>query len=220
MNNIEITELPIGKSTQCYKEFLESLLEANEILDYKNNSDDKIIYFKVVFQKKTLDELEQQGGIVKKLKLTSVINTSNMHVFDENCQIRKVSCPEEIIFRFYRVRMNHYIARKKYLVEKLQHDCDLLESKIRFIKLVISEKIIVFNKPKDFIVKQLAQVSPPLLKVGDSWDYLLELKIYTLTLERINQLESKMKSMSSELITLKQTKIHTLWVSELMSLEF
>jgi DNA topoisomerase-2 len=219
-NSIEITELPIGKSTQSYKEFLEELLEANEILDYKNNSDDKRIYFKVTFQKKPLDELEEQDQIVKKLKLTSVINTSNMHVFDENCKIRKISCPEEIIYRFYKVRKAHYNARKKYLVEKLQSECDLLESKIRFIKLVISEKIVVFNKKRDFVTQQISAVEPPLLKVNGNWDYLLELKLYTLTEERILELEAKVASMCIELETLKATGISTLWVSELKRLDF
>jgi DNA topoisomerase-2 len=98
-NYIEITELPIGKWTQNYKEFLESLVESGDILDYKNGSDDRVVYFKVIFQKTTIDALDDTG-IIKKLKLTSTINTSNMHVFDEKCTIRKISCPEEIIFRF------------------------------------------------------------------------------------------------------------------------
>jgi DNA topoisomerase II len=42
--NIEITELPIGKWTQNYKEFLETLIEANEIIDYKNNCDDTTVF--------------------------------------------------------------------------------------------------------------------------------------------------------------------------------
>ena len=68
------------------------------------------------------------------------INTSNMHVFDEKCMIRKVHSPEEIIDRFYKVRKEHFVKRKGYLVDKLGADCALLEAKIRFIKLVISEK--------------------------------------------------------------------------------
>jgi len=220
LNSIEISELPIGKWTQNYKEFLETLLESNEILDYKNNSDDKKVYFKVVFQKTVLDELEAKNEIVKKLKLTTVINTSNMHVFDENCTIRKMSCPEEIIYRFYKVRKEHYISRKKYLIEKLSSEYNLLESKIRFIKLVIEEKIVLFNKKKDFIVEQIKKVNPPLIKVNESWDYLLDLKIHVLTEEKIKDFENKMKSMSMELTTLKETSINSLWNTELKKLEF
>jgi DNA gyrase/topoisomerase IV subunit B len=214
-NSIEISELPIGKWTQNYKEFLESLIESNEILDYRNASDDKNVSFKVMFQKTVLDELETKGEITKKLKLTSYINTSNMHVFDEMCAIRKVHSAEEIIDRFYRVRKNHFIKRKKYLIDKLSTDCNLLEAKVRFIKLVIEEKVILFNKKKDFIVKQLLEIEPPLLKVNDSWDYLLELKIHVLTEEKIKDLETKMKTMKNELETLKATKVKAMWSSEI-----
>jgi len=216
LNSIEITELPIGKWTQTYKEFLETLVETGDILDYKNNSDDKSVYFKVIYQKTVLDEMEAKNEITKKLKLTSYINTSNIHVFDENCMIRKVHTPEEIIDRFYIVRKQHFIKRKKYLVEKLSSEHALLESKIRFIKLVIEEKIILFNKKKDFIVKQLLAVEPPLLKINGTWDYLLDLKLYVLTEEKINDLKTKMKNMSIELETLKGTSIETMWKSELL----
>uniref|UniRef100_A0A6C0B025 DNA topoisomerase (ATP-hydrolyzing) n=1 Tax=viral metagenome TaxID=1070528 RepID=A0A6C0B025_9ZZZZ len=215
LNSIEISELPIGKWTQNYKEFLESLVESNEILDYRNGSDDRKVFFKVMFQKTVLDELETKNEIVKKLKLTTFINTTNMHVFDEKCTIRKVHSPEEIIDRFYRVRRNHFIKRKKYLIDKLSTDYKLLEAKIRFIKLVIEEKIILFNKKKDFIVKQLLAVEPPLLKVNDTWDYLLEMKIHVLTEEKIKDLETKMRTMKSELETLKSTSIKQMWSSEI-----
>jgi len=220
VNSIIVSELPIGKWTQNYKEFLETLVESGEILDYRNGSDDKTVYFKVIFQKTVLDELEAKDEVVKKLKLTTYINTSNMHVFDEMCTIRKISCPEEIIYRFYKVRKEHYISRKKYLIEKLSSEYNLLESKIRFIKLVIEEKIIIFNKKKDFIVKQLLAVEPPLLKVNETFDYLLDLKIWTLTEEKIKDLETKMKSMFSELELLKAKSINEMWDSELRSLEF
>ena len=131
---IEVSELPIGKWTQTYKEFLESLIEANEIIDYKNNCDDLLVNFKVIMQKTVIDELIQKNEIDKKLKLTSSINTSNMHVFDSECKIRKVSSAEEVIYRFYKVRASHFVKRKNYLVDKLKGELSLLESKVKFIK--------------------------------------------------------------------------------------
>jgi len=212
--SIEITELPIGKWTQTYKEFLETLVEANEIIDYKNNCDDTKISFKVVMQKNIIDDLIAKNEIVKKLKLTSSINTSNMHVFDEHCKIRKISCPEEIIYRFYKVRSSHFIKRKKYLIDTLSSDLKILESKVKFIKYVISEKIVVFNKKKDNIIAQIEKVGD-LVKVNDSWDYLLELKLWTLTEERILDLVSKMESMKNNLENIKNTSTSQMWTSEL-----
>jgi len=70
------------------------------------------------------------------------------------------------------------------------------------------------------VTQQISAVEPPLLKVNGNWDYLLELKLYTLTEERILELEAKVASMCIELETLKATGISTLWVSELKRLDF
>jgi DNA topoisomerase-2 len=217
--SIQVTELPIGKWTQTYKEFLESLIESNEIIDFKNNCDDTIVNFKIVMQKSVIDELIEKNEIIKKLKLSTSISTTNMHVFDENCKIRKISCPEEIIYRFYKVRLTHFNKRKKYLIDKLSSELLLLDSKIKFIKYVISEKIVVFNKKKDFITEQIEKVGD-LVKINNSWDYLLEMKLWTFTKERIDDLIAKMESMASELEIIKNTSISQMWTSELEQLKF
>ena len=216
---IEINELPIGRWTQVYKEFLDTLIEENEIIDFKNNSDDTSVKFTITMQKSVIDSLDQ-AAVIKKFKLTSSISTNNMHVFDENGLIRKVSCPEEIIYRFYRVRKEHFHKRRKYLIDTLQSNLNLLDSKVRFIKMVVAEELIIFNKKKDFIIKQIGAVTPPLVKVNDTWDYLLDLKIYTLTEEKIKELISKSETMAAELEVLKKTTIEKMWNTELLKLEF
>jgi DNA topoisomerase-2 len=212
--SIEVTELPIGKWTQTYKEFLESLLETNEIIDYKNNCDDTKISFKIVMQKTIIDDLITKNELVKKLKLTSSINTSNMHVFDADCKIRKISCPEEIIYRFYKVRSTHFVKRKKYLIDTLSAELKIFDSKVKFIKYVISEKIVVFNKKKADIIAQIEKVGD-ICKVNDSYDYLLELKLWTLTQERIAELIAKMEALADKLENVKKTSTAQMWTSEL-----
>jgi DNA topoisomerase-2 len=168
----------------------------------------------VMMQKTVIDDLISKNEIIKRFKLTSTLNTSNMHVFDQDCKIRKMSCPEEIIYRFYRVRKEHFIKRKNYLLKSLKESLDLIESKVKFIKYVVNEEIIVFNKKKDFILKQISEKGN-LIKIDNSWDYLLDLKIYLLTEEKIKELEDKMNKIKSELVTLKNTSIETMWINEL-----
>jgi hypothetical protein len=100
----------------------------------------------------------------------------------------------------------------------MESEYTLMESKIRFIKLVVEEKIVVFNKKKDFIVNQI--ISHNLTKVKDSYDYLLDLKISMFTLEKIQDLSKKVETIKSELEKLKITTIETLWNTELLSLDF
>ena len=141
-----------------------------------------------------------------------------MHVFDEECKIRKMSCPEEIIYRFYQTRKKHFEKRKKYLLESLSKDFELLDAKVKFIQLVVSEKIIIFNKKKEFIISEIKKNHLP--EINGNYDYLLDLKIHTLTQERIQDLETKMEKVKSELETLKATSIQKMWTTELLSLEF
>ena len=209
---IEITELPIGKWTQCYKEFLDVLTDTNEIIDYKNNCDDSSINFKINMQKTSIDNLDH-SDIIKKFKLTSYINTSNMHVFDEDCKIRKINCPEEIIYRFYKVRKLHFIKRKKYLLEKLKSEFDLLESKARFIKCVVDKKIIIFKNKRENIINDISHIG--FIKINDNWDYLLDLKINSFTVEKIDELKSKMEKISNELNLLDKITISQMWNIEL-----
>ena len=216
--SIEITELPIGKWTQVYKEFLETLMEANEIIDYKNNCDDQKVSFTIIMQKSVIDTLIGNNEIIKKLKLTSSINTGNMHVFDNECRIRKVDSPEEIIYRFYHIRKQHFVKRKEYLITTLQSQLELLDSKIKFIKLVIEEKIVVFNKKRDTIVAQIE--SHKLLKIENSYDYLLDLKLWSLTAEKIQDFEKNSNQMRQQVTTLQSTSISEMWKSELYSLTF
>ena len=128
-----------------------------------------------------------------------------------------MSCPEEIIFRFYTIRKEYFIKRKKYIIDKLESENNLLTSKILFIRSVINKKIDLFNKKKDFIVKQISEV-PKIIKINDSYDYLLEMKIYTLTAERITDLENKIKNLTLDLEKIKGTTIETMWNSELNEL--
>jgi DNA topoisomerase-2 len=215
---VEITELPIGKWTQTYKELLETLIEANEIIDYKNNCDDTKVSFKIIMQKTVIDTLIEKDDLIKKLKLTSTLNTTNMHVFDADCKIRKIESPEEIIYRFYQIRKQHYTKRKEYLIKTLQSDLSLLDSKIKFIQLVIEEKIVVFNKKKDFIIQQIDKHN--LLKINNNYDYLLDLKLWTLTAEKIEELKKNSEKMKKELTVLTETTISQMWKSELLSLTF
>jgi DNA topoisomerase-2 len=211
---LQITELPVGRSTQSYKEFLESLVELNEIIDYKNNCDDTLIDFKIILQKTIIDGFTGDD-ILKKFKLSSIINTTNMHVFDENCKIRKVACPEEIILRFYEVRKRFYKNRKIYLINKLERSLTILESKIQFIKMVMDDRITVFRKKKEDILAQIRAVKPALKQVDDTHDYLLEMKIHVFTEEKIKELETLIEKERAELDILKKTTVETMWKTEL-----
>lgn len=106
---IQISELPIGKWTTDYKQFLEGVLIGNNaagdkageeggsssnsahfVKDFKENHTDTAVLFTVTCPSEKLQELEgQPDKLIKKFKLDTSISVTNMNLFDINSQIKK-----------------------------------------------------------------------------------------------------------------------------------
>lgn len=101
-----VSELPVGKWTSEYKQYLESALiggpasaakddnagpvTAPFIKDFKENHTDTTVLFTLTIPPEKLAEImSEKGGLHKKLKLDTTVSTSNMHMFDNNGIIKK-----------------------------------------------------------------------------------------------------------------------------------
>ncbi|WJX39561.1 DNA topoisomerase 2 [Trifolium repens] len=157
-----ITELPIRKWTQDYKQFLESITDGTHnvkdplIEDFRQNGDDAIIDIEVKMKPEKIASIMQEG-IFKKFKLTSTISTSNMHLFDAEGKIKKFDTPEQILEEFYPLRMEYYERRKKYILANLERLLLILDNKVRFILGVVNGEIIVSNRKKAELLIELKQ---------------------------------------------------------------
>lgn len=104
-STVVISELPVGKWTTDYKQFLESVMIGNTannankddgpntvpfVKEFRENHTDTTVLFTVTVPPEKLAEIQaEKGGLVKKFKLEGSIATSNMHMFDINSQMRK-----------------------------------------------------------------------------------------------------------------------------------
>jgi DNA topoisomerase II len=105
---VVISELPIGKWTTDYKQYLESVLIGNStadkekedgttsahavpfVKDFKENHTDTTVLFTVSLPGDKLSDAEaDKGGLMKKFKLETSISTTNMHLFDLGAHIKK-----------------------------------------------------------------------------------------------------------------------------------
>ena len=174
--SIRITELPIGKWTDDYKKFLDSLLQEPKakspdnkkskpkktILDYKNNSSDVEIDFIITFEKGFLNSLqwdddENIDGIEKFFKLTTSkgLSLKNIHLYNSKGQINKYNNLSEIYDEFYRERYELYVKRKEYELSEYNNELMILKSKMEFIQEVIDDKIVVYRRKKCDIIQDL-----------------------------------------------------------------
>jgi DNA topoisomerase-2 len=140
---IQVTELPVGKWTQQYKEFLETLLDTEGgkkepfIKGYKEYHTDTTVHFEITMSEKSMKEAEEVG-LYKKFQLQRNLSISNMHLFNAQGQIVKYDTPEQIMREFYDLRLDHYEKRKNYMVGDLERQLSVLDNKCRFIKEVIA----------------------------------------------------------------------------------
>ncbi|KAH9611986.1 hypothetical protein KSS87_007148 [Heliosperma pusillum] len=188
---LRITELPIRKWTQDYKEFVEMMakdgfikvkftfcfklklmtcvfyfqIEGTKYLpvmrilgsqDEKNLSTNDAVTFIIVLSKKNYN-LARQEGLVKRFKLTTSLTTSNMHLFDEDNKIVKYDSPEQILEKFYHLRLNYYIKRKERYLEIYQAELLRLDNQVRFILGVVEGEIIVCKRKKAELVAELRE---------------------------------------------------------------
>eukprot|EP00752_Nemacystus_decipiens_P012396 g10983.t1 len=273
---VEITELPVRKWTQDYKQFLESLLVGAEdaksketkgkgkgkagdkdkektptrcIKDFKENHTDTSVHFTVTMSMDDLDALEKGDGLYKYFKLETTVSTTNMVLFDQDGQLEKYESPQHIMEDFYTLRTDFYVRRKAALLNRLQSEWSKLDNKVRFILAVVEERLQVNNRKKSDLLKELKEEGydlflPPSAKLrvagselsgsgdeeqegeaaddGDDlskgYDYLLSMKIWNLTMERVKMMENELEAKTDEMAQLKATPPSELWVNDLDAL--
>ncbi|KAK6162995.1 hypothetical protein DH2020_002836 [Rehmannia glutinosa] len=227
--SLRITELPIRKWTQDYKEFLESVSAENDkskdpfIEGCRDNSGGEIVHFSVYMSPNNLSEAKQEG-LMKKFKLTTSISTSNMHLFD---------------------------SKGKALLANLENDMLKCDNKYRFIRGVVDGSIIVSNrkradlflelKEKGFTPFPKKKTAAEIAIAGSTddadeseenndvaigkgvsasdYDYLLSLAIGTLTAEKMKELRDERDKLMQEVEELKRATVKSLWMHDLDALE-
>jgi DNA topoisomerase-2 len=217
---VEITELPVGFWTEDFKILLEEMLD-KKLKSYESHYDDKHVRFILNFPNaETLNsylEVENNGytKLENEFKLVSSKNlsTTNMYLYNAKGQIQKYNSAFDIIQEFYNVRLSFYQKRKAYICEKLEEDMEIMKNKIRFIKSVISREIEVSKHKKIDLEERLT--NDKYMVVDDSYDYLLRIPIYNLTIDKVEELEKAFKKAEDNLNEVKSKSEKQMWSDEL-----
>ena len=205
-NVIEVTELPVGYWTQDFKEHLESMIDV-KINSYLNYSSDTQVRFVIKYFP------DKITNIVKDFKLARTIRTSNMHLYDSTGNMKKYSSPHEILKEFVDIRLKYYTLRKDYLIKAMTRDLNILENKMRFINMIVTDELVVFRKVKKNIEKELKDLK--FKTVDRSYNYLLDMKIHYLTEDKIKEFESDVKQLKAKVTTLEKQSNTDMWMNEL-----
>ena len=230
-NSIRITELPIGTWTQTYLEFLSGLVESNSLIsDYNAGAGVYKVNIVVTFKLNVLQALLKNDTLYKELKLCKKISSTNMHlckICEENnskvIKIFKYLDTNDILLEYILIRYNAYMLRKNYYLKVLENELDIYKYRKKFIEYYISKKIIVEKRKKEDVIQTFIELKFPQLGVNinstKSYDYLTSLPIFSLTLEKIEELENLFNKKSQELEIYKNTSVEQLWINDLDKFE-
>jgi DNA topoisomerase-2 len=206
-NNIVVTELPPGRWTQDYKEYLDTLVEKKLIGGYTNNSTTEDVHFEII---------DYTGkDLLKDLKLRKTFRVSNMHLFHPTKGIHKYTSPEEILEDFVELRLDHYKKRKAHLIDVLEKRAVMCDHKSKFVSMVIEGELVVFKRKKVELEEEMSPIFP---KIDGNWDYLLNTKTVEYTEERVRALMDEAKQAKEDLEKMMKTSHVTMWKTDIKNM--
>jgi DNA topoisomerase-2 len=206
-SRLKVTELPPGRWTQDYKEYLDSLAEKKMITGYTNNSTTDDVDFEIFGY--------SGKDIVKDLKLRKTFHVSNMHLFHPTKGINRYGSPEEILQDFVELRLEHYKKRKAHLIKVLEARAIMCDHKSKFVSMVIEEELIVFKRKKVELEKEMSSIFP---KIDGNMDYLLNTKTVEYTQERVEALMKEASQAKKELEVMLKTSHVDMWKMDIKNM--
>lgn len=211
-----ITEIPIGYSLDKYTKHLTKLEEMKKIADFTDMSNDGKFRFEIKLPRETMKALSDDQ-IFALFKLETNV-TENLTCNDENGQIRVFGDIYQLMDAFIDIKMLYLNKRKANSLMKMKNDLDLMMSKYLFIKGVVEAAIDVNRKTYEQIAAQLEPL-PKIIKVDDSYEYLLRMAISSLTKEKYLALQEKIKEVKATYDALNLKTIIELWQDDIKQLE-
>ena len=208
-NEVVITELPVETWTSDFRESLDKLATEGLIKDYTDTSTDTEVHIKVKLGE-SIEPLEKL--LTDKLKLT------NMHAFNHKCVIQKYETPNEILKEFANVRLDLYEKRRMFMLKTLREKLPYHENVVRFIKQQCEPTPVPDLRRKSPEECERLLNGEKFIKIKESFDYLLDLPIKSLTLKNAQKHEKDLEDLKTKIKEIEKSTAKEMWIRELMQL--
>ena len=231
-DTVRVTEIPIFKSIEDYKADLTSMeiQDKKEVNNHKKITDfalepylnkvDVIIKFKPT----ELQDLIKTGKLESYLKLNTSISLNNMHLYGTDGKLTLYETIHDIIEEFYVDRLEFYKKRKAHYINVLENDVNIIKYKVKFIEDIFDKKIKIEKQKKEVIIERLVELKYPKLSknvnnIDKSYSYIIELPLWSLTYEKIEELKNQLADIRKVLDEYKNKTEEELWLGELDEFE-
>lgn len=206
---IRITEIPVGVYHDQYKEILFKLEDDGIIKTFDSKSTEEAFDFTITVPRTTTALSEED--LYKKFKLISR-DTENFTLWNENGVLERFESAESIIERFVPWRLQKYEERRLKLIEVTQEKIRIYNEKIRFINFYLGNTQLFKNTKKVDLIKILLDNN------FEDYDRLLSMSIWSLTKDKIDELQNDLEGEEKYLQQLETTTAKEMYVKEINDL--
>uniref|UniRef100_H3A5L4 DNA topoisomerase 2 n=1 Tax=Latimeria chalumnae TaxID=7897 RepID=H3A5L4_LATCH len=212
------------------------------INDYKEYHTDTTVKFVVKMTEEKLAQAEAVG-LHKVFKLQTSLTCNSMVLFDHMGCMKKYETVQEILKEFFDLRLHYYNLRKEWLMGMFGAESAKLNNQARFILEKIQGTITIENKSKRDLIHMLVQrgfESDPIKSwkeaqekaaededqdddsssdsgstSGPDFNYILNMSLWSLTKEKVEELLKQKDTKGKELDNLKKKIPSDLWKEDL-----
>ena len=208
---IHISEIPVGTYLDPYREFLAKLEEAGFIKDFDDASTEEAFDFKITVPRST--SVLDHETLLQKFKLISR-DTENLTLWNEQGNLERFESVEQIIERFTAWRVARYEDRRQKLIAETTEQIRWLNEKLRFILFYLDNVNVFKNKKKEDLVA--------LLLKNDFVDYdrLLQMPMWSLTKDKIDELKNQIADQKKYLASLNSDSAGEMYKRELKEFQY
>lgn len=187
-SRVEISEVPTGNTLKGYLKVLDKLEDDRFISSYIDKSEDDNFLFIIKIPSKTLKTFSHDE-LLKKLKLIKTV-TENYTCINAENKIEIFENVESMIDCFLETKQIFMEKRKNSMMVRYTHDMNIANSKYEFIKMVTSDELIINKRKKIDIINEIIKLNKFYL-VDNKFDYLLNMNITSLTIEKMKELKEQ-----------------------------
>jgi len=211
---VKITELPPSMTYEKYEAILDKLVKEEVIVSYDDNCKDNVDYT-IKFTRESLSQMNEEK-LIKVLKLEEY-STEFFTTLDEYGKLKLFDNEKDIIDYFVTFRLNYYIKRKEFILDKMKQELKVLQNRGRFIKFILDGKLEVKNRLKSEIISDIEKLG--LDKIEDSYDYLLRMPIWSLTKEMFDKLKEDYISNKREMEDFSKVEPKDMYMTDISDLK-
>ena len=213
---VEVTELPIGIDLPKYIKILEQLKDKGTIKDYQDRSNKNVFNFIIKFNRATLNDMTE-SDIMSTLKLIRT-DSEVYNAVDENLMVRSFDTIDDIMQYYIEVKLKYLKIRKQHIIDTTNRDIEVDNSRYLFIKSIVDDELVISKRKTDAIIKDLDKIKG-IVKVNDSYSYLLNMSIQSLTKEKMAALKQSVTVKKQFLKEYKLMTVEDIWLEDLKNIK-